>query len=130
VLGTGPSASVLGVRGVTPRHLDAARFVYSLDRKRDGDYVVFDDLSRHPRALIEEVHQSALDAYRALGCRDVGRVDVRVNAAGKPAFLELNALPGIAPGWSDLPLIAEKVGLDYDALIAKVLEHARARYGL
>ena len=69
----------------------------------------------------------AAAAFTALGCRDVGRVDLRLDAAGRVCFIECNPLPGLAPGFSDLCVIAEKSGLPYEALIGEILAPALAR---
>ena len=54
-------------------------------------------------------------------------VRVRFSKHGKVRFIEVNTLPGITPGWSDLCLIADSVGLSYDALIGEILAPALAR---
>ena len=115
--------------------LDVPReeFVYSLDVKRDEHYleqVEYCVPPRQPRPVVEEVERVALEAYRALGCRDVGRVDLRLDAGGSPRFLELNPLPGLKPGWSDLAILSDKAGLPYDELIAEIVRGACLRYGL
>jgi D-alanine-D-alanine ligase len=69
----------------------------------------------------------ALDAWRALDCRDGGRVDVRSDASGQPCFIEANPLAGLNPEISDLAILARTVGLDYRALIAAIVESAIAR---
>lgn len=66
--------------------------------------------------LLERVTALAVATFRATGCRDVGRVDVRLDADDQPMVLEINALPGMAPAWSDLVLEADHAGVDYDAL--------------
>ena len=53
-----------------------------------------------------------VDAYRALGCRDVARIDFRVRD-GIPYFIEANPLPGLAPDWSDLVILARGMGVAY-----------------
>lgn len=78
-------------------------------------------------ALDAAIRALALGAFEALGCRDVGRVDVRLDAEGRPCFIECNPLPGLTPGWSDLCLIAESEGLGYTDLIAGILAPAVAR---
>lgn len=130
ILGTGAGARVLGTRGVRRSQVAQDRFVYSLEIKRNDGLQAPDALGDYAPGLVEEVESLALRSYRALGCRDVGRVDVRVDAAGVPRFLELNALPGLAPGWSDLSLIAAARGMDHASLIRAITGHARARYGL
>ena len=55
---------------------------------------------------------------------------MRLDAAGRPRVLEINALPGMSPGWSDLTLEAASVGIDYDALALGILEAAGTRLRL
>lgn len=80
-----------------------------------------------PDALRDRIVALAVDTFRATGCRDVARVDVRLDAEGRPMVLEINALPGMSPGWSDLTLQAAVAGVDYDALALGVLDAARRR---
>jgi D-alanine-D-alanine ligase len=68
--------------------------------------------------------------YRALECRDMARMDFRLSYEGQLYFIEINPLPGLAPGYSDFPMIAGFCGMDYTALIRKRLDSALARYGL
>ena len=70
----------------------------------------------------------ALAAFRALECRDVSRVDVRLGADGEPYVLEINPLPGLAPGFSDMVVIAAAAGLSYEELIGRIVRHAIGRY--
>ena len=68
------------------------------------------------------------ERFMALGCRDVARVDFRMDAEGRIYFIECNPLPGLAPGWSDLVLIAQAAGIEYRALIGEILAFAIRRY--
>jgi D-alanine-D-alanine ligase len=65
-----------------------------------------------------------------LGCRDIGRVDLRSNVKGEPQFLEVNPIPGLTPGFSDLPMLADMSGRSYDWLIQRIIAEACGRYGL
>ena len=49
---------------------------------------------------------------------------------GAPLFLEVNPLPGLRPGYSDLPILAAMTGMDHAALIGAILDAATVRYGL
>ncbi len=73
---------------------------------------------------------AAKAAYRALGCRDVGRVDLRLDAEGQVHVLELNPLPGMAPGFSDLPRAAAAGGWSYVELVNGILDVCLYRLGL
>jgi len=80
--------------------------------------------------LYREVEQVALDAYRAIGCRDWCRVDVRVDRFGVPNVMELNPLPGIIPDPamnSCFPKAARVAGIGYDELIHEVVRIAWRR---
>lgn len=102
--------------------------VYSFDHKLEPtDEVAYEAPARISSELDRAVRALAARAFAALGCRDVARVDVRLDAAGRPAFIECNPLPGLTPGWSDLCLIAEAAGVDYPTLIRRILEPATRR---
>ena len=73
------------------------------------------------------VGEMALRAYRIMGCRDAGRVDLIVQNGGGPTVLEVNPLPGLNPTHSDLPIIATGVGLGYNQLIESILTSALER---
>jgi D-alanine-D-alanine ligase len=133
ILGSGESLRVLGTMEVVPRKVAREQFVYSLDVKRDENYHEQIEYCLPPRQapeLTRCVEEIALEACRALDVRDVARVDLRVGADGEPKFLEVNPLPGLKPGWSDLAILSEKAGLAYDGLIAAIVDEARKRYGL
>lgn len=69
----------------------------------------------------------AIGVFETLGCRDVARIDARLDAQGRPQFIECNPLPGLTPGWSDLCLIASAAGIDYTSLIGEILAPALRR---
>lgn len=127
-LGTGADARVLGTLDVRI-HADAPTRDYSYEVKEMCEALVdYGPMERSP--LRDEVEALALAAYRALQCRDMGRVDIRLDGAGRPAFIELNPLPGLHPSHSDLPMIATAEGLPYPALLGAIIDSAVARLGL
>lgn len=65
----------------------------------------------------------SLQAYHALGCRGVARVDFRINARGRPYVLELNTIPGMTER-SLLPMAALQSGLTYEVLVEEILLQA------
>src|SRR3546814_13988926 len=73
---------------------------------------------------------TALAAYRTLGCRDGGRLDLRSDSDGVPQFLEVNPLAGLHPTHSDLPILAALAGLPYERLIGEILQAAKLRTGV
>ncbi|MEU3454816.1 D-alanine--D-alanine ligase [Micromonospora sp. NPDC006766] len=74
----------------------------------------------------ERVAQVALAAHRALGLRDLSRVDLIVNAAGEPHVLEVNVSPGMTET-SLLPLAVQAAGLDFGRLLGSLVSRAAAR---
>ena len=80
-------------------------------------------------ALERELGRLALRAFDALECRDFARADFRLDAAGRPFFLELNPLPTFAPDGS-FGVHAELLGVPLEALLAEVLEGGLRRLGL
>jgi D-alanine-D-alanine ligase len=63
----------------------------------------------------------ALAAWRALRCRDGGRVDIRCDAQGRPHFIEANPLAGLRPDYSDLCLIAQRRGITHGELVGRIM---------
>lgn len=72
--------------------------------------------------------ETAKKIYNVLGCRDLARVDFRLSTTKGLQFIEINPLPGLAPGYSDMPMIAEKNGIPYAELINTVIKIATERY--
>jgi len=128
LVGTGAEAETIGTMEV---HLGpkADAGIYTFDNKAHWEgRVTYSLLTEQP--LLTAVEALALDAWRALGCRDGGRLDIRLDAAGVPNFLEANPLAGLLPGHSDLPLICDFKGIPYGELIRRIVVSAVVRAGL
>ncbi|RPJ05767.1 MAG: D-alanine--D-alanine ligase, partial [Deltaproteobacteria bacterium] len=123
--------SVLGVMQITIKGIPPSEAIYSLEIKREWEERVE---YRCPPAvgasLLRKIEEVALRSYKALECRDVSRVDIRVGADGEAYFLEINPLPGLSPAYGDLPIIARRMGWTYDQLVKTIFRHALKRYGL
>ena len=74
--------------------------------------------------------ETALKIHRVLSCRDFSRIDFRLSDQGDIYFIEINPLPGLAPSYSDYPMIAEFCGMSYKELILSVFNCALERYGM
>jgi D-alanine-D-alanine ligase len=101
---------------------------YGFHNKEHYEGLVEYRLERGP--LAARVSEVALAAWRALGCRDGGRVDLRLDARGVPNFLEVNPLAGLHPVRSDLVILARLAGIEYGELIRRILHAAMERLGL
>ncbi|MDX2114803.1 MAG: hypothetical protein SFZ24_04170, partial [Planctomycetota bacterium] len=77
--------------------------------------------------LSAEAEALALSAWRGLGCRDAGRVDLKQDAAGRLSFLEVNPLAGLHPEHSDLPILCRLLHIPYRQLIGWIVESAAER---
>jgi D-alanine-D-alanine ligase len=117
---------VLGVMRVVPRDSANRPFIYSLDIKRNLDSVRYECPAKISAADTRAVESAALAVWRALGGRDVGRIDFRLRNH-VPYFLEVNPLPGLNPTISDLPMIARAAGIDYAELIHRIVQAAMDR---
>jgi len=84
------------------------------------------------REVVEDLAWLAAATFRVTGCLDVARVDFRLDASDddKPYILEVNPLPGLNPGYSDLCIEAAADGWTYEELINEILIRAAERYGL
>ena len=103
--------------------------VYSFQHKLDwNDRIRYDVPAKLEPNQMEKLRTAARAAFMALGCRDVARIDFKMDARGRFYFLECNPLPGLTPGWSDLVLIAQGAGMDYRTLIGEILSGAIRRY--
>lgn len=125
LVGTGRAAEALGAIEVKLLP-EAEAEVYSYVNKERCEelvqYCLVDDA-----ALEARVCEQALAAWRALECRDGGRVDIRLDAQGRPHFLEVNPLAGLHPAHSDLPILCTLKGIPYLELIRRILDSALAR---
>jgi D-alanine-D-alanine ligase len=125
ILGTGDAARALAtLEVVLLEGADAG--AYSYRNKTEWEKLVKYGLLAAGR-LRDEVEAVALATWRCLGCRDAGRVDVRLDGAGQPQMLEVNPLAGLTPGYSDLPIMAELLGMSYGELIGEIVGSTLAR---
>jgi len=84
-------------------------------------------------AVINPLEKAALSAFalsvfRALGARDYGRIDIRLNAAGEPHFLEANLIPSLIKGYGSFPkasLLNE--GIDHSEMVNNIVSLAFSR---
>ena len=91
----------------------------------EAKYLRNDTQYHCPAGLAEaqemSLRQLALDAFRLVGGRGWGRVDLMLDSLGNPYLLEVNTSPGMTDH-SLVPMAARVAGLDFDALCLKILE--------
>lgn len=82
--------------------------------------------------MIDELNWLAAAVFRVTGALDVSRVDFRLDVHDnwKPYILEINPLPGLSPGISDLVIEATADGIDHTELVNMILETALKRHNM
>jgi D-alanine-D-alanine ligase len=126
------TAGVLGA-GADQLVLTAHEVVFQDDRPFLDPVTLFQPGSsetvyppRVAKATAHEVEILSLRAHRTLGAHGVSRSDFKVDAAGRPWFLELNTMPAMS-SVSDLPVAAARAGLTFSALVERILGTALDR---
>jgi D-alanine-D-alanine ligase len=105
-----------------------ARPVYDYEIKQEWEkHVSYECPAKLTAAEFKAVERAARETFTALGCRDVARVDLRMDARSNVYVLEVNPLPGLTPDYSDLVLIGKAAGIEYRGLIAEILAGALKR---
>lgn len=127
LLGTGAAARVLGTLEIVllPK-ADAEVYSYT-NKEFCEDRVEYRLVTPSDDPVVAEVEALALTAWRALGCRDGGRMDLRCDGRGRPQFVEVNPLAGLHPQHSDLPMLATAVGMEFGELLAHIVASAACR---
>lgn len=124
ILGTGEDSFTVGLMEVIFRQ-NAVDSIYSYDMKTN--YENFMDYKLPEKEITSKCCKMALDSWKLLGCRDGGRVDVRLDGQGIPNFIEVNPLAGLNEISSDLPILARMNGFEYNFLIKTIVESATKR---
>lgn len=102
--------------------------VYSYNVKKDYKrFVRYECPAVIDKKIEDKMIKTARRIYDVLGCRDFARIDFRIGNDGNIYFIEINPLPGLAPGYSDYPMLAEFCGVSYDMLIINILNAALKR---
>lgn len=120
------TAAVLAGEALPLIRLETPRVFYDYQAKyhaNDTRYLIPCGL---PRERERDIQALVLRAFQAVGCEGWGRVDLMLDRAGTPYCLEVNTVPGMTDH-SLVPMAARAHGLDFDALVIKILEMAHAR---
>ena len=118
------TVAILDERALPIIRIETPREFYDYEAKyiaNDTRYLVPCGVSEKKE---KELQALCLKAFKALGCRGWGRVDLMLDKRGKPYLLEINTSPGMTDH-SLVPMAARAVGISYEELCVKVLEMAR-----
>ena len=125
IVGTGQEAQVIGVMEVLFRKHHEGEKIYSFHNKSNYEEII--DYQIPEQEIVSSCSELALKSWESLGCRDGGRVDIRMDNLGKPNFIEVNPLAGLNPVHSDLPIMCRLQGIPYNELIKHILYSAISR---
>jgi len=117
------TAGVLGGEALPLIKLETPREFYDYEAKyqaSDTRYIIPCGLAPDAEAALQ---RQVLAAFGALGCRGWGRVDLMLDAAGRPWFIEVNTSPGMTDH-SLVPMAARHAGLAFEDLVLRILELA------
>lgn len=105
--------------------------IYSYEVKKEYQkHIRYECPAAISQDVQNEMEDTARKIYKVLDCKDMARIDFRLSTKGCLYFIEINPLPGLAPGYSDFPMIAKCHGMDYPSLIRNILGSALKRYNL
>jgi D-alanine-D-alanine ligase len=128
ILGTGRDAEALGTLEILLRP-NAEQDVYSyLNKEQSEERCDFPLVKAENDAQVAEAERVALAAWRAVGGRDAGRLDLRCDEQGRPQLMEINPIAGLHPTHSDLPMLWTAIGRDYVNLIGSIVDSAKLRH--
>jgi D-alanine-D-alanine ligase len=130
VPGTDVAVSVVDL-GAGPQALPAVEIVprngvYDYAARYTAGLTTWHTPARLSAAVANSVAEAALAAHRALGLRDLSRVDLIVDGDGRVSVLGVNVSPGMTET-SLLPLAVQAEGLDFGKMLAGLVERAVAR---
>jgi D-alanine-D-alanine ligase len=117
--GSPPQASL-------PAEVHVAGDWYDFEAKYLEDATQFSIPADLPAALTERIQALACEAFTALDCAGLARVDFFIDTAGNPVINEVNTMPGFTP-MSMYPRMWAATGVDYPALVDRLLQLALER---
>jgi D-alanine-D-alanine ligase len=123
IAGVEVTASILGDQAFPLIRIEAPGGSYDYQAKYFSDETRYFCPSGLPSAQEGRIQALALRASRILDCRGWGRVDVMLDAKGKPFLLETNTVPGMT-GHSLVPMAAKVAGIPFDDLVVRILDDA------
>ena len=118
------TAAILDDQALPLVRIEAPGHNYDYNAKYFSDETQYFCPSGIDSGLEERIKRLCTDAYRIVGCRGWGRVDVMVDADDEPWVLEVNTVPGMT-GHSLVPMAAKAAGLSFDQLVMRIMEGAR-----
>lgn len=116
--------AVMPLELVAPADKSGARYLSSRVKAADSEY----HLPVTDGAVKSKINELAISAFHALGARDYGRIDIRLDKNGTPRFLEANLLPSLLEGYGNFPkTFLLNMRLNHEAIILTIVNLAFLR---
>jgi D-alanine-D-alanine ligase len=120
------TVAILGERALPPIRLETSHDFYDFEAKYLADDTRYHCPCGLPADAEAELRSLALEAFRAVGARGWGRVDVMRDGAGRFWLLEINTVPGMTDH-SLVPMAARADGMDFGDLVLAILATTMGR---
>jgi D-alanine-D-alanine ligase len=125
ITGTGEDSRCVGAMEVLLKKGAREELIYSYYNKSNYEQII--DYCIPEKEVLDSCSEMALAVWKSLGCRDAGRIDMRMDDKGILNFMEVNPLAGLNPIHSDLPIIARLNAISYEAIIDEIMKSAQKR---
>jgi D-alanine-D-alanine ligase len=122
-----PILELDSTRAITPNIYSQAAKAQEVGAEGAPDYICPAPIEPE---LEKRLKHFAVRAHFLLGALDVSRTDIRLDAENSPRLIEINTLPGLTPGYSDLCIQANTEGIPYEDLILEILYLGASRWGM
>ena len=117
------TVAILGDRALPSIRIESKATFYDYQAKYFSDKTQYFCPSELSKAREAELHELSIMAFKSLGCKGWGRVDVMTDAQGRFHLLEVNTVPGMT-NQSLVPMAAKAAGLEFDDLVCAILEES------
>lgn len=126
VVGREITAGIVGEKKLPVVEIRTRRAFYDFKAKYTPGFTEYITEHGLPQSVVKHIQNIALKVFKALGLRDLARIDMMLDAQNRPFVLEANSIPGFTE-ISLLPKAARKIGISFDQLVLKILDRAVAR---
>jgi len=120
------TAAIVGGRALPLVSMKTPNLFYDYDAKYFSEDTQYECPIDLPEADQQQIRETALSVFHAIGCRDWGRVDFMLDNAGDAYFMELNTAPGMTDH-SLVPMAAKALDISFEQLCVEILEMTMQR---
>jgi D-alanine-D-alanine ligase len=111
--------NVMPIELIAPKDRNGVRMLSNKVKTSDTEQIV----EVNDEKIRAKVNAIALGVFYALGARDYGRIDIRLDENGKPNFLEANLIPSLINGYGSFPRACIiNSNISYESMIMKIAE--------